>query len=280
MLSPKPTIAHKTNSAAARLLAAALPLVAAACQSSPIGHSGFLSSYEGLGDRTAGSDRPQSRRDDELSDGISSVYILPSVLELDEGSEIKPEDLTRVRNEVDRQICYEVSERFDLAGEPAPGVGSIRTAITRVEPTSRAGSAVAAAAGFFIPVPIVQFRLPMTTGGLSVETELVTPDGRQAAALIWSRSIELVGRTDPSLSPVGDALQLAEPLGDAVGDAFATDNRKVRPIPKPDPCASFGPRRDVQRFIGSRLVGAATGLYVPSVAGSGRPAEDRERMPR
>lgn len=281
MFSPiPPRTARRAGSITAKLLTAVLPLAAAACQSSPIGHSGFLSSYEGLADRTAGIDGPQSIRDDVLSDEISIVYILPSVLDLEEESGIALEDLTRVRNEVDRQICYEVSERFDLAPEPVAGVGLIRSVITRVEPTSRVGSAVSAVAGFFIPVPVVQFRVPSATGGLAVEAELMTSDGQQAAAIIWSRSVEVVSRTDPSLSPVGDALQLAEPLGDAVGDAFASDARKVRSIPEPDPCARFGPRRDVQRFIGSRLVGAATGLYVPSVAGSGRPVKGDEQSPR
>lgn len=280
MLSPIP--AHtvcRATSIIAKLLTAALPLAAAACQSSPIGHSGFLSSYAGMADK-AGLKGSQTTRNDALSDGVSIVYILPAVLELQEDSGITPEDLTRVRNEVDRQVCYEVSERFDLASEPAPGVGLIRSAIIRVEPTNRVGSAVSAAAGFFIPVPIVQFRVPLATGGLTVEAELMTPDGQQAAAITWSRSVELVGTTDPSLSPVGDALQLAEPFGDAVGDAFSTDARKVRPIPKPDPCARFGSRHDVPRFIGNRLVGAATGLYVPLVAGSGRPAKSDKQPPQ
>ena len=78
MFSPIPArTARRAGSITAKLLTAVLPLAAAACQSSPIGHSGFLSSYEGLADRTAGIDGPQSIRDDVLSDEISIVYILP-----------------------------------------------------------------------------------------------------------------------------------------------------------------------------------------------------------
>ncbi len=184
-----------------------------------------------------------------------------------------------VRHEVDRQICFEVSERFTVVPSPSPDAGAVRTAIVRIDPTNRAGSAVSAAAGFFIPIPVVSFRAPMTTGGISVESELLAPDGRQAAAIAWSKRAEVVSRTDPSLSRIGDALQLAEPLGDAVGDAFSSKARKVRQIPDPDPCAHFGPRRQVGRMVATRVVGAATGLYVPEAAGAGRPAQAVQQPP-
>jgi hypothetical protein len=86
----------------------------------------------------------------------------------------------------------------------------------RIEPTNAAGSAASAAASFFIPVPMVKVRAPKSAGGLAVESELIAPDGRQAAAITWSKSIGVVGKTDPSLSQVGDALQLAKPLGGAL----------------------------------------------------------------
>ncbi|MFN3557798.1 MAG: DUF3313 family protein [Brevundimonas sp.] len=241
---------------------------AAACQSTPASHSGFLSGYDGLGVDAAA---PKARRDDVASDAINAVFLQPSILRLPADTPLTAEDQARVRSEVDRQICYEVSERFTILPEVSPTGGTVRTAIVDIHPTNRAGSAVSAAAGFFIPVPLVKFRLPMTTGGLAVETELLSPDGTQVAALTWSRSAEVVGRVDPSLSPVGDALQLAEPMGDAVGDAFSSKTRAVRPIPEPDPCARFGARTNVGRMVASGIVGFGTGLYVPAVAGTGTP---------
>jgi hypothetical protein len=120
----------------------------------------------------------------------------------------------------------------------------------------------------------------MTTGGLSAESELLTPDGQQAAALTWSYNAEVISRSDASLSPIGDALQMAEPFGDAVAKTFAVkaktaDGKKAekRKIPDPDPCARYGPRRNVTRFVGKTAMGAATGLYFPTIAGAGRPAE-------
>jgi len=60
----------------------------------------------------------------------------------------------------------------------------------------------------------------------------------------------------------------AELFGDAVGDAFAS---KVRKIADPDPCAPFGPRRDIGRTVAGALVGVGTGLYAPGIAGAGAP---------
>lgn len=248
----------------------------AACQSTPAPHSGFLSNYSGLGNIAEGERGPTKIRDDAASDLVSQVYIAPSVLALREPSPLSGQEQAMVLAEIDRQICFEVSERFNIVPEPSDHAGTIRTAVVGIHPTNRAGSAVSAAAGFFIPVPIVKFRAPMTTGGVAIESELLDAEGRQVAAVTWSRRAEMVGRAEPSLSRVGDALQLAEPLGDAVGDAFSSAARPVRPIPDPDPCARFGPRRNITRTVGSGVVGFATGLYVPEVAGTGQPAAARE----
>jgi len=264
-----------------------LSSLAAACQTSAAAHSGYLSSYSGLSDAKRGEPGSGKRRDAALSDPIKRVYIEPSILKVDGDTQVGPEEQAMVRFEVDRQICFEVSKHFDLAPVPAPDAGKIRTAIVRIEPTNRAASAVSAAAGFFIPVPIVKFRPPMMTGGLAAESELLAPDGQQAAAITWSRTAEVVsafGGNDPSLSPVGDALQFAEPFGDAVGKAFTAKPKKgvkktkaeKRKIPDPDPCAQYGPRRNAGRFVGNLVVGAATGLYFPTVSGAGRQAEAPE----
>ena len=72
---------------------------------------------------------------------------------------------------------------------------------------------------------------------------------------------ELFLRTQSGMEPTPYALQLAEPFGDAVGDAISDPGRKVRPIADPDPCAGFGPRIQPGGF----LTRAVTGLYVPEI---------------
>jgi hypothetical protein len=246
----------------------------AGCQSVPT-QAGYLSRYDGLtaSEASMGAAREQ-RRENAASDGVAAVYIQPAVIALSGETVLSGQEQERVRREVDRQVCFEVSERFTVLAAPSPDAGVIRTAIVRITPTGRVGSAVSAAAGFFIPVPVLKIRAPTSTGGLAAETELLAADGAQVAALRWSRTAEVITRVGPSMSRVGDALQLAEPFGDAVGDAFASKARKVRKIADPDPCARFGDRRNIGRAVAGGLVGFGTGLYVPDVTGAGEAAKD------
>ncbi|SEQ99108.1 DUF3313 family protein [Sphingobium sp. YR768] len=239
-----------------------------ACQSSPAAQSGFLSSYAGLPAAEAKRNASAHHRDDAASDAVQMVFIQPAVIAPDIETELSAEEKAMVLREVDRQICFEVSERFVIAAEPAPGAGTIRTAIVRLQSNSRVGSVAAAAVDFVNPVPLVNFRVPSSTGGLAVESELLAPDGRQVAAVLWTKNAGIVGRTKPSLSRAGDALQLAEPLGDRVADAFASEDRPKLKIADPDPCARFGSRRNITRGVANGVVGGVTGLYMPQVAGT------------
>jgi hypothetical protein len=182
--------------------------------------------------------------------------------------EFSEREKAMILREVDRQICFEVSKRFSIAPGPSPDAGTIRTAIVRMRTNSRVGSAAEAAIDFFNPIPIVIFRLPSTTGGLAIESELLDPAGAQIAAIAWRRNARMIGRIKPSLSKAGDALQLAEPLGDSVANAFATKARPKIKIGNPDPCERFGPRKSIKRSLAGGVVGGATGLYVPQVAGT------------
>ena len=146
----------------------------------------------------------------------------------------------------------------------------VRAVVSRIGATGRAASAASAASGFFIPGPI-GLRVPGTLGGLAAEAELLAAnDQGQAAAILWSRDAQAVGTDNPSLSRVGDAVQLAEPFGDAVGDAFSPEDREVRAIADPGPCARFGPRFRPEGVA----AGFLTGLYSPEL--SGAQAEDDE----
>ena len=248
-----------------------LPLVGlaavAACQTAPATDSGFLSAYDRLQtreDTVRASIR--EHRDEAGAAGVEQVWLEPAVLVGGAGADLPEAERQMVLREVDRQVCYEISERFTLSATPE-GAARVRTGVVDIRPTGAAGSGVAAVANALIPGPGT-LRVPGTTGGLAAEAELVA-GGEQIAALAWARNATVVGTDTPSLSRVGDALQLAEPFGDAVGDAFAPPDRAVRPIPDPDPCARFGPRTQPAGFV-TRLV---TGLYVPEVNTGAREAE-------
>lgn len=248
-----------------------LPLVGlaavTACQTAPATDSGFLSAYDRLQtreDTVRASIR--EHRDEAGAAGVEQVWLEPAVLVGGAGADLPEAERQMVLREVDRQVCYEISERFTLSATPE-GAARVRTGVVDIRPTGAAGSGVAAVANALIPGPGT-LRVPGTTGGLAAEAELVA-GGEQIAALAWARNATVVGTDTPSLSRVGDALQLAEPFGDAVGDAFAPPDRAVRPIPDPDPCARFGPRTQPAGFV-TRLV---TGLYVPEVNTGAREAE-------
>ncbi|OGN43391.1 MAG: hypothetical protein A2623_13415 [Caulobacterales bacterium RIFCSPHIGHO2_01_FULL_70_19] len=248
-----------------------LPLVGlaavTACQTAPATDSGFLSAYDRLQtreDTVRASIR--EHRDEAGAAGVEQVWLEPAVLVGGAGADLPEAERQMVLREVDRQVCYEISERFTLSATPE-GAARVRTGVVDIRPTGAAGSGVAAVANALIPGPGT-LRVPGTTGGLAAEAELVA-GGEQIAALAWARNATVVGTDTPSLSRVGDALQLAEPFGDAVGDAFAPPDRAVRPIPDPDPCARFGPRTQPTGFV-TRLV---TGLYVPEVNTGAREAE-------
>lgn len=262
-------------------LLALIPLLAtsalAACHTTPAAHSGYLASYDGLqAPPRSLSASVRQRRDDAASDAVAGIFLEPAVFAPGVGERFSPTERAMVLREVDRQICFEVSERFAIALTLTPETATVRTAVVRLQPTGRAGSAASAAVGFFVPV--VNLRAPMTTGGLAVETELLEASTRrQIAALSWARNAQYVGRDSPSLSRVGDALQMAEPMGDAVGDAFASKARKVNDIPDPDPCAIYGSRRNIGRTAAGIVVSGVSGLYSPEVEGAGaqlRPASD------
>lgn len=248
---------------------AALALAAGACASAGApSNAGFLTSYEGLAPRTDVVRASVSqRRDEALASTITRLWVAPAEIFGVTEPILSDDDRRAVLNEVDRQVCYELSERFEISEQRDSDAGMVRVGVTHIRPTNQAGSAAAAVANFFIPGPI-KVRAPGGTGGLGAEAELLTPDGRQAAAIVWRRDAMVVGTDKPSLSRIGDAHQLAEPLGDMVGDALAPSEREVRPIPDPDPCRRFGPRVRVEGI----LTGIATGLYEPALSGGPRAA--------
>ena len=242
-------------------------LALTACTTSEPTRSGFLSDYSLLEVRT---DTVRAKiadyRNEELLDTITAVYIEPVEIGGNIGTRFSEEERAMIRTEVDRQICYEVSKRFDIAQENDPSAGRLRVAATRVTPTNAVGSVASTAANFFIPGPI-GVRVPGSTGGLAAEAELLAPNGQQAAAVIWARDAQVVGTDNPSLSRVGDAHRLTTAFGQLVATAISPEDSKSRPVPTPDPCLRFGPRHRAEGII-SRIV---TGIYTPELSGSSPP---------
>ena len=252
-------------------------LVLAACAGTPQ-QSQFLTSYEGL---TAREDMVRAgaldRSDRAALAQVQSVAIAPTVYAPSPSARDWMTDQERdlVLREVDAQLCFELSERYAIAapGEQ-PDAAQVRAAVTEVTPTGRVGSAAAAAASFFIPGPL-GLRAPGTLGGLAAEAEMLDPSGRQIGAIVWRRNATAIGTDNPSLSRVGDALQFAEPFGDAAAAAMSPEDYTPRDLSGgQDPCAAYGPRFRPEGFL-SRF---ATGLYIPETSAA-RQAEPAPTQP-
>lgn len=234
-----------------------------ACATAPKPDAGYLSRYDNLGARGDGL-RASVRQwaDQDALRSVSSVRILPTVLleGADASAPLTPAERRGLLREIDAQLCFELSERFAIAGPEAAVDAEVRSAVTWFLPTGRTASAASAAAAFVIPGP-VDLRAPGTLGALGVEAEMTTPDGRQVAAIAWARQANAIGTDAPSLIRTGDALQFAEPFAD---DAA----RVMTPTPAPDalrfepgqdPCRAYGPRVRAGSFV-TKVI---TNLYVP-----------------
>lgn len=241
-----------------------------ACASADVTQSGFLSDYSRLEPRT---DTVRSKvaqyRDEALLAQINRIWIEPTVLAGDIGEGFSEEEKAIIVREIDRRICFALSDRFAIADEATPDAGRLRTAASRLVPTNAVGSSASAVANFFIPGPL-GVRVPGSTGGLAAEAELIAPDGRQAAAVVWARDAQVVGTESPSLSRIGDAHQLTGAFANIVAEALETEGREKVDNSNDDPCARFGPRIRPEGFV-TRVV---TGLYTPSL--SGAHPEDRD----
>lgn len=247
------------------LIATALIAPLAACASAPAPNSGFLSRYDQMPARTdTVRANIRERQDAAALARVRKVALAPTIYApgaaADWMTEAERKALTR---EVDAQLCFELSKRYDLATGEAADAHKVRAAITGVEPTGRFASAASAAASFFIPGPL-GVRAPGTTGALAMEAEMLAPTGEQVAAISWRRTAKPVGTDDPSLSRIGDALQFAEPFADAAARTMTAKGHKPRKVADPDPCASYGARIRPEGFLAK----FATGLYVPDLSGA------------
>jgi hypothetical protein len=245
------------------LIGCALLSGLSACATAPTPDAGYLSRYDNLGGRGDGL-RASVREwaDAEALKAVSAVRLQPTVLlpDADAARVLTPAEQRGLLRELDAQLCFELSERFAIAGPDGVADAEVRSAVTWFLPTGRAASAASAAAAFFIPGPL-DLRAPGTLGALGVEAEMTTPDGRQIAAIAWARQANAIGTDAPSLAKAGDALQFAEPFADDAARVMtpATVPAARRFEAGQDPCRAYGPRIRAGSFV-TKVI---TNLYVP-----------------
>ena len=126
----------------------------AACQTAPLPDAGYLASYEGLTARE-GTLRVsvRDRRDDARAALIDAVFVEPARILSGAAEGVSDTDVALVLGEVDRQVCYELSERFTVRATPGQDIATVRLAITRLRPTEPVSSGALRTGGRLRPSP-------------------------------------------------------------------------------------------------------------------------------
>ncbi|OYU51041.1 MAG: hypothetical protein CFE27_13695 [Alphaproteobacteria bacterium PA1] len=230
-----------------------------ACATKPPTQTGFLTNQASM-EKVSGTVRAQIERQRDLSAlrAVQKLTLLPAKLQ--EGGDIPdtitPESRLLVLGELDRQLCFQLSRRFELVGPEDPSAARVQAVITRLQETSATASAASAAVSWFLPGGSV--RLPVGRGGLSIEARLDLADGQQAAAMAWSRGAGVV-MDEGSLSEVGDAHRFTANFADDFADFLVEPGTPKRALPAQDPCQKHGARLDLGRLAAGQVIG----LHVP-----------------
>ncbi|MFI0849667.1 DUF3313 domain-containing protein [Mesorhizobium sp. IMUNJ 23232] len=204
------------------------------CAAVPLEQASSLSSYESLApvkSRFRKANYMVSAEDVKVA---KTVYIEPTkVSDMAAPSIKKSSDRALVANMVSRGLCVGVSDRFQVVDNREDADLIVHATVTRIVPTNTtaAGVSTAAALGATIaqssvPVP----RIPLGLGGLSVEGEATTREGKQVAALVWAKGASLL--TGPRVSQVGDAYSLAEKFGDDFSKMLITGKTPYKGLPR------------------------------------------------
>jgi hypothetical protein len=256
----------KDFTASLATFSAALSLISlSACATKPPTQTGFLSdagSAQPDLDRNADGIRAQVRKSRDMAvlgqvAQSGKVAILPSTIHPDSQipASITPASRLLVTQELDKQLCFHLSRRFEIVAPESPGAARVQAVVTRLQETNAAASVASSAVSFLLPGGSV--RLPVGRGGLSVEARLDSVDGARGASMAWSRGAGVV-MDDGSLSQVGDAHRFTKDFANAFSTFLVADGTPKRDIAKPDPCAQFGPRLDVARLA----AGGVSGLHI------------------
>lgn len=230
-----------------------------ACATKPPTQTGFLSNQAGM-EKVSGTVRAQIERQRDLDalGSVSKVTLLPAKLQeaSDIPDTITPESRVLVLGELDRQLCFQLSRRFEIVSPDDPTAARVQAVITRLQETNATASAASAAVSWFLPGGSV--RLPVGRGGVSIEARLDLADGRQAVAMAWSRGAGVV-MDEGSLSEVGDAHRFTASFAKDFSDFLVETENPQRALPEQDPCQKHGPRLDLGRLAAGRVIG----LHVP-----------------
>lgn len=217
-----------------RLLPCLLASIVTGCASVPLEQANSLTSYEGLTSVDGKLRKAKYRTAPEELKPIRTVYIEPTVVSATAAlSTRKPSDRALVANAISRALCIGVSDRFEVVDIRENADLVVHATVTRIVPTNAAVAGVSTVASlgasFVVPMPVP--RLPMGLGGLSVEAEATTREGKQLGAMVWAKGANAL-TTNARVSQIGDAYSLAASFGNDFSKMLVTGKTPFKGLPK------------------------------------------------
>lgn len=200
----------------------------------PLEQANSLTSYEGLTSNNGRLTKANYKVASSDLGATRTIYIEPTKVSGAAAQSIKKSsDQALVANVISRALCVGVSDRFEVVERKEDADLVVQATITRIVPTNATvaglSTATSLGANFVSPVPVP--RLPMGLGGLSVEAEATTKDGKQVGAMVWAKGANFV-TTSARVSQIGDAYSLAAGFGSDFSKMLVTGKTPFKGLPK------------------------------------------------
>ncbi len=262
MTSPSITFLPATPNSRIRstqtLAARAIPMVVSlglltACASAPPPSGVTLTSYAGLERIKSRGAQAFARVDSAPLLTARTVRLEPVKFSDEAQSNATPAQRSLIANAMERAMCKDLSARFEIVSAPKVADLTVRTEVTRIKPTNAGVATLSLAVSMVVPAP----RLPVGLGGFAAEAEALGPDGKQAAAIVWSRDADVFsGRR---ASSVGDAYDLSTKFAHNLSKLLVAEKDRDAPrmprhrTPVSSACDVYG--------RGSGFSGVVAGLF-------------------
>jgi hypothetical protein len=204
------------------------------CAAVPLERASSLESYDGLTSNRGRSTKADFKVSLKELGAIKTIYIEPTLVS---GAAVhsikKSSDRALVANVISRALCVGVSDRFEVVGRKEDADLIVHATITQIVPTNATmaglSTATSLGASIFSPVPVP--RLPMGLGGLSVEAEAKTREGKQVGAMVWAKGANFM-TTSARVSQIGDAYSLGASFGGDFSKMLVTGKSPFKALPK------------------------------------------------
>lgn len=220
--------------AASALISCLLLSVVAGCAAVPLEEANTLTSYSGLTSNNGKFTKAKFKVDPGDLVVNKTVYIEPTQISPNAALSIKkPSDSALVANVISRALCVGVSDRFQVVDQRENADIVVHATVTRIVPTNAtvAGLSTATSLGASLVSPVPVPRFPIGLGGLAVEAEATTRDGKQVGAMVWSKGANAI-TTGARASQIGDAYSLASSFGGDFSKMLVTGKTPYKGLPR------------------------------------------------